>query len=190
MGVGGERKKVAQSKWLKETLTLRSDRFRERSDVTGEPRGSPCGCQRIAKYEFKSLSVHSVVRGHPPPKSKFRQAEIRQVACSDCLTRPAANRLTPSGQHPVQAELSMYRSTRTQGNSLPAERLMRTPGRPEIRRDLSTNLTNLAILTLTHSLTADRIDKQDLVLVADEAERTRGHAKNIRKRQCVKDIGK
>ncbi|MPC37720.1 hypothetical protein E2C01_031210 [Portunus trituberculatus] len=33
----------------------------------------------------------------------------------------------------------------------------------------------------------EKIDKQDLVI--EEAGRTRGHAK-IRKRQCVKDIGK
>ncbi|MPC84062.1 hypothetical protein E2C01_078788 [Portunus trituberculatus] len=36
----------------------------------------------------------------------------------------------------------------------------------------------------------EKIDKQDLVLVGDEAGRTKGHAKKIRKRQCVKDIGK
>ncbi|MPC88802.1 Solute carrier family 22 member 6-A [Portunus trituberculatus] len=36
----------------------------------------------------------------------------------------------------------------------------------------------------------EKIDKQDLVVVADEAGRTRGYAKKIRKRQCVKDIGK
>ncbi|MPC33356.1 hypothetical protein E2C01_026704 [Portunus trituberculatus] len=36
----------------------------------------------------------------------------------------------------------------------------------------------------------EKIDKQDLVLVIEEAGRTRGHVKKIRKRQCVKDIGK
>ncbi|MPC68629.1 hypothetical protein E2C01_062833 [Portunus trituberculatus] len=51
----------------------------ERSDVTGEPRGSPCGRQGTTKFEFKSPSVHSVVRGHPITKREFRQAEIRQV---------------------------------------------------------------------------------------------------------------
>ncbi|MPD01347.1 hypothetical protein E2C01_096869 [Portunus trituberculatus] len=35
----------------------------------------------------------------------------------------------------------------------------------------------------------EKIDKQDLVLVT-EAGRTRGHAKKISKRQCMKDIGK
>ncbi|MPC60692.1 E3 ubiquitin-protein ligase HERC2 [Portunus trituberculatus] len=38
---------------------LRSDRFRERSDVTREPRGSPGSCQGTAKFKFKSPSVHS-----------------------------------------------------------------------------------------------------------------------------------
>ncbi|MPC62595.1 hypothetical protein E2C01_056682 [Portunus trituberculatus] len=71
--------RVAQTKWLEGTLTLRSDRFRERSDVTGEPCGSLCGRQGTAKFEFKSPSVHSGVRGHPTAKSEFRQAEIRQV---------------------------------------------------------------------------------------------------------------
>ncbi|MPC98771.1 hypothetical protein E2C01_094152 [Portunus trituberculatus] len=33
----------------------------------------------------------------------------------------------------------------------------------------------------------EKIDKQDLVLVT-EAERTRGHAKKIRKKQCLQDI--
>ncbi|MPC51806.1 hypothetical protein E2C01_045660 [Portunus trituberculatus] len=36
----------------------------------------------------------------------------------------------------------------------------------------------------------EKIDMQDLVLVTDGAGRTRGLAKKIRKRQCVKDIGK
>ncbi|MPC17218.1 WD repeat-containing protein 6 [Portunus trituberculatus] len=70
--------RVTQTKWLKGTLTLCSDRFRERSDVTGEPCGSLCSRQGTAKFEFKSPSVHSVVRGHPTAKSEFRQAEIRQ----------------------------------------------------------------------------------------------------------------
>ncbi|MPC86862.1 hypothetical protein E2C01_081699 [Portunus trituberculatus] len=43
-------KRVAQTKWLKGTLTLRSDRFRERSDVNGELHGSLCGCQGTAKF--------------------------------------------------------------------------------------------------------------------------------------------
>ncbi|MPC22612.1 hypothetical protein E2C01_015629 [Portunus trituberculatus] len=60
--------RVSQTKWLKGTLTLHSDRFRERSDITGDPRGTPCGCQGTAKFEFKSPSVHSVVRGHPIAK--------------------------------------------------------------------------------------------------------------------------
>ncbi|MPC12838.1 hypothetical protein E2C01_005551 [Portunus trituberculatus] len=50
-----------------------------RSDVTGEPCGSLCGCQGTTKFEFKSPSMHSVVRGHPTAKSEFHQAEIRQV---------------------------------------------------------------------------------------------------------------
>ncbi|MPD06739.1 hypothetical protein E2C01_102564 [Portunus trituberculatus] len=65
--------RVAQTKWLKRTLKLCSDRFR---DVTGEPRGSPCGRQGTAKFEFKLPSVHSVIRGHPIAKSEFHQAEI------------------------------------------------------------------------------------------------------------------
>ncbi|MPC09223.1 hypothetical protein E2C01_001825 [Portunus trituberculatus] len=72
--------RVAQTKWLKGTLTLRSDKFRERSDVTGELRGLLCAHQGAAKFEFKSASVHSVVRGHPTAKSEFHQAEIRQVS--------------------------------------------------------------------------------------------------------------
>ncbi|MPC60335.1 hypothetical protein E2C01_054378 [Portunus trituberculatus] len=70
--------RVAQTKWLKGTLTLHSDRFRERSDVTGEPCGSPCGRQGTAKFEFKLPSVHSVVCGHSTAKSEFHQAKIRQ----------------------------------------------------------------------------------------------------------------
>ncbi|MPC19808.1 Transmembrane protein 184C [Portunus trituberculatus] len=70
--------RVAQTKWLKGTLTLCYDKFRERSDVTGEPCGSPCGRQGTAKFEFKLPSVHSVVCGRPTTKSEFRQAEIRQ----------------------------------------------------------------------------------------------------------------
>ncbi|MPD06094.1 hypothetical protein E2C01_101881 [Portunus trituberculatus] len=70
---------VAQTKWLKGTLTLHSDRFREGPDVTGEPRGSPCAHQATAKFKFKSPSVHLVVRGHSTTKSEFHQAELRQV---------------------------------------------------------------------------------------------------------------
>ncbi|MPD04570.1 hypothetical protein E2C01_100264 [Portunus trituberculatus] len=36
----------------------------------------------------------------------------------------------------------------------------------------------------------EKIDKEDLVLVTEEARRTRGHVKKIRMRQCVMDIGK
>ncbi|MPC98905.1 hypothetical protein E2C01_094291 [Portunus trituberculatus] len=36
----------------------------------------------------------------------------------------------------------------------------------------------------------EKIDKDDLVLVTEEAGRTRGHAKKIKKSQCVKNIGK
>ncbi|MPC89707.1 hypothetical protein E2C01_084664 [Portunus trituberculatus] len=36
----------------------------------------------------------------------------------------------------------------------------------------------------------EKIDKEDLVLVTEEDRRTRGHIKEIRMRQCVKDIGK
>ncbi|MPC62227.1 hypothetical protein E2C01_056310 [Portunus trituberculatus] len=36
----------------------------------------------------------------------------------------------------------------------------------------------------------EKIDKEDLVLVTEEDRRTRGHAKKIRMRQCVKDIEK
>ncbi|MPC23083.1 hypothetical protein E2C01_016121 [Portunus trituberculatus] len=46
-----------------------SDRFRERFDVTGEPHGLPCGRQGTTKFEFKSPSVHSMVRDHPIAKS-------------------------------------------------------------------------------------------------------------------------
>ncbi|MPC10800.1 hypothetical protein E2C01_003441 [Portunus trituberculatus] len=35
----------------------------------------------------------------------------------------------------------------------------------------------------------EKIDKEDLVLVTED-RRTRGHVKQIRMRQCVKDIGK
>ncbi|MPC43793.1 hypothetical protein E2C01_037448 [Portunus trituberculatus] len=35
-----------------------------------------------------------------------------------------------------------------------------------------------------------KIDKEDLVLVTEDDGRTRGRVKKIRKRQCVKDIGK
>ncbi|MPC56896.1 hypothetical protein E2C01_050863 [Portunus trituberculatus] len=59
----------AQTKWLKGTLTMRSDRFRERSDVTGEQRGSLCSRQGTAKFEFKSPNMHSVVHGHPTAKT-------------------------------------------------------------------------------------------------------------------------
>ncbi|MPC61026.1 hypothetical protein E2C01_055088 [Portunus trituberculatus] len=55
--------RVAQTKWLMGTLTLCFDRFSERSDVTRELCGLPCGCQGTAKFEFKSPSVHSVVYG-------------------------------------------------------------------------------------------------------------------------------
>ncbi|MPC22353.1 hypothetical protein E2C01_015367 [Portunus trituberculatus] len=61
------------------TLTLHPDKFRKRSDVTRELRGSPCGSQGTTKFELKSPSVHSVVHGHPTAKIEFRQAEIRQV---------------------------------------------------------------------------------------------------------------
>ncbi|MPC94623.1 hypothetical protein E2C01_089800 [Portunus trituberculatus] len=36
----------------------------------------------------------------------------------------------------------------------------------------------------------EMIDKEDLVLVTEEPGRTRGHVNKIRKKQCVKDIGK
>ncbi|MPC43807.1 hypothetical protein E2C01_037462 [Portunus trituberculatus] len=75
--------RVAQTKWLEGTLTLRSDRFKERSDVTGEPCGSPCGHQETAKFEFKLPTMHLVVRGHPITKSEFRQAEICQILMVD-----------------------------------------------------------------------------------------------------------
>ncbi|MPC48493.1 hypothetical protein E2C01_042267 [Portunus trituberculatus] len=42
--------RVAQTKWLKGILTLHSDRFRERSDSTGELHGSPCGSQGTTKF--------------------------------------------------------------------------------------------------------------------------------------------
>ncbi|MPC28735.1 hypothetical protein E2C01_021946 [Portunus trituberculatus] len=58
-----DKQRVEQTKWLKGTLTLRSDRFREKSDVTGELCGSLCGHQGTAKFEFKSPSVHSVKGG-------------------------------------------------------------------------------------------------------------------------------
>ncbi|MPC40543.1 hypothetical protein E2C01_034104 [Portunus trituberculatus] len=41
--------------------------FRERSDVTGEPRGSACGRLGTAKIEFKSPSVHSWPVATLPP---------------------------------------------------------------------------------------------------------------------------
>ncbi|MPC50875.1 hypothetical protein E2C01_044709 [Portunus trituberculatus] len=52
-------------------------RISPKRDLTslGEPRGSPCGCQGTAKFDFKSPSVHSVVRGHPTAKSEFHQAK-------------------------------------------------------------------------------------------------------------------
>ncbi|MPC19920.1 hypothetical protein E2C01_012849 [Portunus trituberculatus] len=36
----------------------------------------------------------------------------------------------------------------------------------------------------------EKIDKKDLVLVTEEDRKTRCHAKKIKMRQCVKDIGK
>ncbi|MPC51953.1 hypothetical protein E2C01_045811 [Portunus trituberculatus] len=45
-----EKQRVAQTKWLKWTLTPHSDRFRERSDITGELRGSLCSRQGTAKF--------------------------------------------------------------------------------------------------------------------------------------------
>ncbi|MPC36374.1 hypothetical protein E2C01_029829 [Portunus trituberculatus] len=42
-----------------------------------------------AKFEFKSPSVHSVVRGHPTAKSEFRKAEIRQVRGLTVICRTA-----------------------------------------------------------------------------------------------------
>ena len=36
----------------------------------------------------------------------------------------------------------------------------------------------------------EKMDKQDLVMMTEDQGRTRGHSKKIRKRQCVKDIGK
>ncbi|MPC10299.1 hypothetical protein E2C01_002933 [Portunus trituberculatus] len=36
----------------------------------------------------------------------------------------------------------------------------------------------------------EKINKEDLVLVTDEAGRTRGHVRKIRMKQCVRDIGK
>ncbi|MPC90722.1 hypothetical protein E2C01_085719 [Portunus trituberculatus] len=71
--------RVAQTKWLKGTLTLHSDRFRKRSDFSGELLGSPCGHQGTIKFEFKLPSVHSDVHGYPTTKGEFRQAEICQV---------------------------------------------------------------------------------------------------------------
>ena len=35
----------------------------------------------------------------------------------------------------------------------------------------------------------EKMSKQDLVTVMEEEERSRGHSKKIRERQCVKDIG-
>ncbi|MPC79060.1 hypothetical protein E2C01_073572 [Portunus trituberculatus] len=71
--------RVTQTKWLKGTLTLSSDRFRERSDVTREQCGLLCVRQGTVKFEFKLPSVHLVFRGHPTAKSEFCQAEIRQI---------------------------------------------------------------------------------------------------------------
>ncbi|MPC82078.1 hypothetical protein E2C01_076724 [Portunus trituberculatus] len=48
--------RAAQTKWLKGTLVLRSEKFGERSDVTRELRGLPCGRHGTAKFEFKSPS--------------------------------------------------------------------------------------------------------------------------------------
>ncbi|MPC20351.1 hypothetical protein E2C01_013293 [Portunus trituberculatus] len=65
-------------------------RFKERFDVTGESRGSPYGRLGTAKFEFKSSSVHSVLRGHPTAKNEFRQAEIhRQYAKRRATTTSA-----------------------------------------------------------------------------------------------------
>ncbi|MPD04314.1 hypothetical protein E2C01_099994 [Portunus trituberculatus] len=75
--------RVAQTKWLKGTLTLRSDKFRERCDVTGEPHGSPCGRQETAKFEFKTPSMHSVVHGHPTAQGNF--AKLRFAKCGGLL---------------------------------------------------------------------------------------------------------
>ncbi|MPC09011.1 hypothetical protein E2C01_001611 [Portunus trituberculatus] len=94
--------RVAQTKWLKGTLTLLSDRFRERSDVTRELRGSPCSRQGTAKFEFKLPSVHSMVRGHPTAKREFHQAEIHQVTgpattaipSVTCVLQPDASQIT------------------------------------------------------------------------------------------------
>ncbi|MPC45968.1 hypothetical protein E2C01_039674 [Portunus trituberculatus] len=98
--------RVEQAKWLKGTLTLRSDRFRERSDVTGEPRGSPCGHQGTTKFEFKSPSVHSVVHNHPTAKSEFRQAEIRQGGLTVWSEHPSSD--THEGGHPSLSVSFLY----------------------------------------------------------------------------------
>ncbi|MPC62874.1 Atypical kinase ADCK3, mitochondrial [Portunus trituberculatus] len=39
-------------------------------------RGLPCGRQGTVKFEFKSPSVHSVVRGHPTAKRLFLDSVI------------------------------------------------------------------------------------------------------------------
>ncbi|MPC20627.1 hypothetical protein E2C01_013580 [Portunus trituberculatus] len=76
---------------MKGTLTLHSDRFRERSDITREPCGLPRGHQGTTKFELKSPSMHSVVHGHPTAKSEFRQAEIRQYNWNNDLYTDTGN---------------------------------------------------------------------------------------------------
>lgn len=71
--------RAAQVLWLKGTLMLHSDRFRETPGVIGELRGLPYSCQRTTKFEFKLPSVYSVVCGHPTTKRESCQAQTRQV---------------------------------------------------------------------------------------------------------------
>ncbi|MPC91114.1 hypothetical protein E2C01_086130 [Portunus trituberculatus] len=75
--------RVAQTKWLKGILTLHSDRFREKSDITGELRGSLCSHQGFAKFEFKLPSVHSVVHSHPTAKRSSKP----EVPLAFCLCK-------------------------------------------------------------------------------------------------------
>ena len=77
------RTEVEQTICLKVTLTMRSDRLRERFDVTREPCGSPCGRQRTAKFEFKSPSVHSWFMATLPPKVNF--AKLGFAKCGGLL---------------------------------------------------------------------------------------------------------
>ncbi|MPC40485.1 hypothetical protein E2C01_034045 [Portunus trituberculatus] len=71
--------RVAQTKWLKGTLTLHSDRFRERSNITGEPHGLP--------FELKSPSEHSTRWSVTtlPPKYKILSVHSQCSAKSNNL---------------------------------------------------------------------------------------------------------